>query len=218
MPLTIGVTWVPRQSETLPMTAFTFDKNAHFIIYPDGHRLPFAMPDFEQKHLGNQAGCFRHWLRVLTDLVSETDSDFVGIIPDDVRFAGPIADKATEPLQSKRDGYAALYTPAGMAMRSPRLRLGSGWCEIKGGWGKSWGGCYVFRRDVAERVISHPYIISHSINYKRNQQIDAAVPEAMHRMGLRQWMHNPSLCEHVGLTSTIGHKHSRMENPLGWNN
>ena len=216
MNLTIGVTWVPRPSETLPLTSFTFDRNAHFIIYPDGHRLPWDMSDFEQRLLGNQAGCFRHWHRVLTDLVNNTDSDFVGIIPDDVSFVNGIAEKAIEPLQTDRDGYTALYTPAGMSQRSARLRLGSGWCEIKGGWGKSWGGCYVFRRPIAERLIRHPRTIRHLNEYKRNQQIDAIVPEVMYQLGLRQWMHNPSLCEHVGLTSTIGHKHTSAEHALRW--
>ena len=216
MSLTFAVTWCPRQTETLPLTAFTFDPDIRHIIYPDGHRLPWVMDEYEQRTLGNQAGCFRHWYRVLTDLVNNTDSDYVGIIPDDVIFKEPILSKAIEPLQTDRDGYAALYTPSGMVMRSARLRLGSGWCEIRGGWGKSWGGCYVFRRSVAERIIKHPRTIRHLNEYKRNQQIDAIVPEVMYQLGLRQWMHNPSLCNHVGMTSTIGHTHTKLESALGW--
>lgn len=210
---TIGVTWVPRPDEVIHTTAFTWS-GAKFRIYPDGHHFPFQHED-EVVNLGAQVGCFRHYYRVLKDLFMNTSTPFVGIIPDDMRLMDGAVQSACDAASAKGIGYAAMYTPAGMAAMSHRLRLGTqGWYEIKGGWGKSWGGCYVFSRAVAERLIYHPFILSHHATYGKNQQIDHAIPEACHRMGLKQLMHKPSLCEHVGMTSTIGHVHSKREDAL----
>lgn len=205
--LTIGVTYYPREVETISATMQTWS-GADFIIYPDGCRF-----DFETRHpvrlLGNRAGCFRHYYRVLADLYATTDTEYIGVIPDDVVLSDDFAQKCMEGANGS--GYAAGYTPTGMSKISTLVRLGNGWIPVKGGWGKSYGGCYVYPREVVKRILSHPYIINHRDNYAPNKQIDAAIPELMHRLGLRQVMHVPSLSDHIGATSTIGHKTTIME-------
>lgn len=207
--LTIGITWVPRGAEVMPMTSQTWT-GADFIVYPDGHPLRYKVKA-DQQLLGNQVGCFKHYLRVLTDLVRNTDTPFIGIIPDDVNLAPDFARKCIEGASGAGVGYAAGYTPTGMSKITSKVKFGTGWVEIRGGWGKSYGGCYVYPRAVAERIIEHPYIRQHAETYKKNQQIDAAIPELMHRLGLKQLMHVPSLSDHIGTVSTIGHRHTGNE-------
>lgn len=207
MSLSIGVTYFPRSVETIDRTMPTWT-GAEFIIYPDGCRF-----DYQTRHhvklLGNRVGCFKHYYRVLADLVATTDTPFVGIIPDDVILATTFAAKCIDGATGS--GYAAGYTPHGMTRMSARIRIGRGWVTIRGGWGKSYGGCYVYPREVAQKILSHPYIIAHRDQYKPNKQIDAAIPELMHRLGLTQKMHVPSLADHIGHSSTLGHRATNDE-------
>lgn len=214
MTITIAVTWFPRPTEVIGQAAQTW-KGADFIIYPDCETDP-PITGHPIKHLGENVGCFRHYYRVLSDLLRNTSTDLIGIIPDDVILSDGWADKVRAAHMGHGVGYTASYTPTGMTRLSTKVRFGKGWQEVKGGWGRSYGGCYVFSRSVAQRLIYHPFILTHHATYGKNQQIDAAIPEAMHRMGLKQLMHVPSLADHIGLTSTIGHKHTVNERGLNF--
>lgn len=209
MRISIGITHVPRQSETLGQSLKSFPSGAEYIIYPDGTHAVGG----PSKCLGKRVGCFRHWHRVLADLC-ETDFDAVGIMPDDVIYNMHIWQTITPMLSEIGTGYVATYLPIGMANRYGWRR--SGWCLCNKGWASSWGGGYVFPIDVARSLIAHPYIIDHRDNYAANQQIDHAIPEAIHRMGLNQWYRYPSLLKHIGHTSTIGHRHTANEGAAGW--
>ena len=210
MKIAIGITHVPRKSETLASSLVRLPSGTEATIYPDGtHYVRQYVP---VKRLGKRVGCFRHWYRVLADLC-ETDADAVGIMPDDVNYHSKIWKTVTPKLAEKGTGYVAAFLPIGMAKR---YGWGKGWHECKGGWGTSWGGGYLFPMQVARDLLKHPFIIDHRDNYKPNQQIDHAIPEAIHRMGLKQWYHYPSLLQHIGYTSTVGHRHTKDENAAGW--
>jgi len=208
--IAIGITHVPRKVETLGKSLLTLPKGVGVTVYPDGmHTLNTSVA---VKRLGDRVGCFRHWYRVLADLC-ETDADAVGIMPDDVQYHSSVWSVITSKLAEDGTGYVAAFLPKGMA---DRYGWRQGWHECKGGWATSWGGGYVFPIAVARELIAHPYIINHRDHYAKNKQIDHAIPEAVHRMGLKQWYHYPSLLRHIGYTSTVGHKHTEAENAAGW--
>jgi len=58
--------------------------------------------------------------------------------------------------------------------------------------------------------------LNHLENYEANQQIDLAIPESVFQMGLKQMFHVPSLMNHIGHSSTIGHKHTHDNVGAGW--
>lgn len=212
MKAAIGITWFPRKVETFQTMQHSLNHD-NVTVYPDGIEFTHRT-DYPVKMLGNHKGCFKHYYRVLSDLC-DTDADIVGVFSDDVIFKGDWLTEATRMFnRNPYVGYLACYTPRGIAGKWQNKK---GWNELKGGWATSWGGAYLMRREVAVKVLNHPYIINHRDNYEKNQQIDHAIPEAMHRMGYQQFAHNPSFMKHIGLFSTLGHKHRKIDEALGWN-
>jgi hypothetical protein len=115
-------------------------------------------------------------------------------------------------------GYIALWTPIGVA---ERYKFQLGWNEVVGGWATSWGGQYVFKREVLKHILEHPFYIAHLngtldgsklFNYHPKKRIDHVIPEVVHQLGLKQLYHAPSFVQHIGYTSTLGHEHTRLEN------
>jgi hypothetical protein len=131
---------------------------------------------------------------------------------DDIIFRDNWLETALKGFDSQT-GYVACFVPQGVARR---YKWKQGFNEVQGGWDKTWGGGYIFRRELALKVLEHPFFINHRDNYAKNQQIDHAVPETIHRMGLKQKFYLPSLINHIGFTSTIGHVHRREDKGVGW--
>lgn len=203
--------WYPRKVETFHRSQSSIKYN-NVIVYPDGVDFPHRT-DFQVKMLGEHAGCFKHYYRVLEDLC-KTDSEIVGVFSDDVIYRDNWLSTAHQMFRKNPYiGYLACFTPKGIANGWQNR---SGWNELKGGWATSWGGAYLMRKEVALKVLKHPYILNHRDNYEKNQQIDHAIPEVMHRMGYLQFAHNPSLMKHIGMFSTIGHKHRKIDEALNW--
>lgn len=207
----IGIRWYPRKVETFHQSQHSI-KHKNVIIYPDGVEFPHRT-DYPVKMLGEHVGCFKHYYRVLEDLC-KTDSEIVGSFSDDVLYRNDWLSTAHQMFKKNPYiGYLACYTPKGIASGWENRK---GWNELKGGWATSWGGGYLMRKEVALKVLKHPYILNHRDNYKKNQQIDHAIPEAMHQMGYQQFANNPSLMKHIGKFSTIGHFHRKMDDALNW--
>jgi len=150
---------------------------------------------------------------VLTDLVENTDSDIVGVFADDIVYRKGWIDKATEKLHDESVGYVACYVPKGLAIRND---FKDGWNVINGGWDKIFGGGFLMRKEVAVKVLNHPFILDHLANYEKNEQIDLAVPQSMYEMGLTQLFPSPSLINHIGMRSTLNHKHHSWSKGVGW--
>jgi len=182
------------------------------IIYPDGFEFKFPTR-YEVRNLGENVGCFKHYYRVLTDLVENTNSDVVGVFADDIVYRKGWIAKATEQLKDESVGFVGCYVPNGMAIRNG---FNDGWNEINGGWATSWGGGYAMRVETAKKVLNHPFVLDHLNSYEKNQQIDHCVPEAIFQMGLRQLFPVPSFINHIGLKSTLGHKHNSWDKGAKW--
>lgn len=208
----IGITWIPRKREYFPKSIKTVDHD-NVIIYPDGYDFKFPT-QYEIRNLGSNVGCFKHYYRVLTDLVNNTDADIIGIFADDILYKPGWIEKATGKLNDESIGYVAAYVPKGLARRNGWDN--KGWYELNGGWNNVYGGGFLFRKEVALKVLEHPFILNHLNNYEKNQQIDLAIPEAINQMGLRQLFPIPSFIDHIGLASTIGHEHRAHNVGAGW--
>lgn len=207
----IGVRWYPRKQETIYRSVASIG-NHDITVFPDGVKLP-RETKYPSVYLGDNVGCFKHWYRVLEYLVQQ-DCDYVAAFSDDLVYKRNWFETVKQQIDRKDVGFVACYVPQGVANRYGWRK---GWYELNQGWAAAWGGGYIFRRDVAERLLEHQYIIDHRENYKANQQIDHAIPEAIHRMGLKQMYYCPSLIDHIGKYSTIGHSWRRMDRGYGWN-
>ena len=226
----IAMMHVPRDVETLPESRTSLGEriDATITVCVDGQHEIRCLPIIETaftvrsamvlyKQFKEQLGCFRHYARCLGWLVDQSkEGDIVAVLPDDLIYIdGVDIQKSIEKaLTPDLVGYCAVYTPKELGRRN-RWKFG-GWQPVSGGWDSSYGGGYFFRREVAEKVLGHPFFIDHRDNYERNQQIDHCIPEVIHRLGLKQLFHVPSLSKHIGLTSTIGHEHTEAEEPWGW--
>ena len=207
MNVKIGVMWYPRKEETFKQMEQSI--GLPFTVYPDYDTFAHNTVN-EIKHLGGNVGCFKHYYRVLAD-ICKSEAEYVAVFSDDILFRQDWLNTVVAGL--KEDvGFVACYVPNELKRR---FRWSQGWYEVKGGWDKTYGGGYVFRRETALKILEHPFIINHRDNYAKNQQIDHAIPEAVHRMGLKQMFYVPSLIKHIGYTSTIGHKHTHRED-VGW--
>lgn len=208
MSIKIGVMWYPRKVEVFHKMKQSI--GVDFTVYPDYET--FKHQHESVKHLGGNVGCFKHYYRVLADLCN-SDADYVAVFSDDVEYRLGWVDIALEKLQEDNLGFVSCYVPREI---KHRFRLRNGWTKINKGWAGTYGGGYVFKRDVAQKILEHPFVIKHRDNYKKNQQIDHAIPQAVYEMGLDQWFYVPSLMNHIGYSSTIGHTHHNGNVGAGW--
>lgn len=200
--------WYPRKKETFPKMEKSIGHP--FTVYPDYDTFPHKTSN-EVKFLGGNVGCFKHYYRVLEDLC-KSDAEYVVVLSDDILFADNWIDIAVSGL--KEDvGFVAMYVPNELRRRFKWQK--DGWYEVKGGWDKTYGGGYAYRRETALKMLEHPFMINHRDNYEKNQQIDHCIPEVSHRMGLKQMFYCPSLLKHIGYESTLGHVHTFREE-VGW--
>ena len=142
MKTTIGITWIPRSREYFAKSIKTVDHDS-VIIYPDGFDL-IHPTTYAVRRLGDNVGCFKHYYRVLEDLVNNTDADVVGVFADDILYKKGWIQKATEKLTDESVGYVACYTPKGLAIRN---KFKGGWNQINGGWDSIFGGGFLIDRD-----------------------------------------------------------------------
>jgi hypothetical protein len=217
----IAMMHVPRDVETLPEAyESVLDKFTHtevFISVDGPHDIGTGGHTMLVEKYVSQLGCFKHYARTLRELVNGSkDGDIVGVLPDDLVFKYNIEVQKTieQALNPDLVGYCAVYTPRELGRRN-KWKNG-GWQPVAGGWDSSYGGGYFFRREVAQKVLEHPFFINHRDNYEANQQIDHCIPQVMHELGLKQLFHVPSLSKHIGMTSTIGHVHTEAEDAWGW--
>lgn len=188
-----------------------YNGKIHIFAEPDIDLL-YLDPLFSVHRNETKLGCFGNYNRALTWMVENSEAEYIAVLGDDFdwkRATFIMAEQAVKRLNKL--GYAALYTPQGVGIR---WKLQGGWQEINLGWGNTWGGNYVFKKDVAKQIIDHPYYQKHLETYKKNEQVDHCIPEVIHQLGLNQYFHTPSFCDHIGKISTIGHQHT--QNERGW--
>lgn len=210
MSVKIGVMWYPRQEETIYRSVASIGEH-DITVFPDGVKMT-KDTKYPSVQLGDNVGCFRHYYRVLEYLVNQ-GSEYVAVFSDDVAYKHNWFDVVKQKIDKKNVGFVAGYVPVGLAQRYGWRK---GWYELNLGWAGAWGGGYVFKREVAEKLLQHPFILNHRDNYEKNQQIDHAIPEAIFQMGLKQLYYCPSLMNHIGRTSTIGHEWRQIDKGYGW--
>lgn len=213
----LAIRYFPREEETIQTSVDSLRKAGYtgkLIVFADGHSPPLKDDNVDVRVLP-WLGCFKNYDRALQTLIRESDKPYIAALGDDILYRNNFLNFAKEIIDFPKIGYLAMYTPVGVGRRHKWNKHEVGWKEIKGGWSASYGGGYLFNKEVAKRIVKANYYQKHLATYKANQQIDRAIPQTVHELKLRQFFHVPSLLKHIGVTSTIGHVHTKDEDDFG---
>ena len=203
------ITWAiitaPRTEQTISRTLNSLRsvgvrEVVHIFAEPDAHipKDPLIKVHWPDK----KYGCFKNWARAL-ETITGTNT-YVCILSDDFVFSARLL-KYIDRIPDGKWGAYSLYTVENYNVYIDRDKFG--WHELKRGWAEV-GGNYIFRSDLAQKIIESEAYINHRDNYEPNQQIDSFVGLWMINNHLSCWYHNPSGSEHIGQdVSTLGHEH-----------
>lgn len=156
--------------------------------------------------LDHNRGAFRNYDRATRELTRGAGiHDHIVALQDDMV---PCAEALAITLRAVGQNPSAvhvLYTPE---QNIPHERRGdNGWVQINPGWG-GWGGLFVVPVRVAVEMVEHDFWVNHRNTYEPNKQTDACTFETLRLMGVPIFTHVPSLFQHIGINSTVGHTHN----------
>lgn len=187
----------------------------HVFAEPDTHFIEHPFIEVHQN--SEKMGCFKNFDQAYEYLINNGDSKYILVLSDDMKYKSGWIKKAVAIADGlTKFGYVALYTPKGLKWafeNNPQNEV----IKLNRGWGKGgWGGLYLMTRESAKKILSHKFYQDHKENYRENQQFDECIKETCFQLELDQYYINPSLFDHVGETSTIGHEHRSMDKGLNY--
>lgn len=205
--LSVGVITAPRPLSTLPQTLAEL-RRAGFpqpvrVFAEPGAPVP-ADPSLVVCRNATRLGLWGNWRAAAHHLLAETDTPFVLLCEDDVRFArcaAPALQHAMDTLPRRGWGYASLYTPR----RNLNWTDGAcGWRPFAVGAG-TWGAlAWCFTRAGLAALLDSKAVRGHA----HPEGTDTVVSLAANELGLTCYTHAPSLADHTGGdNSTHGHRH-----------
>jgi hypothetical protein len=218
----VGVTTVPaRRGDLLPRTLESM-MLARFPpprLFVDGE----VDPGIWRREFGLEVTCrwpairtAGSWVLALTELLlRDPTADRYAVVQDDVLFCRNVRhylDACPYPQGGGEDVRAGRVIPCGdgagywslFTGHAPNERLAanqSGWVRSdQRGRGAL---AYVFSREVAISLLSCGHLLRRADHPKRGwRAIDGGVSEAARQVGLTEWIHAPSLCQHLGAESS----------------
>ena len=145
-------------------------------------------------------GGFGNWRHAITSLLASDDSPWLLVVQDDAIWAPGSANKLHAEATARRDLRTGFLSPYVTSKDVPSGSV-EGWNECRSGW-YLWGALALcIPRDAARELLQHPRFVEHG----GSQQVDAVVAASMLDLGRPSYVHVPSLVDHVGETSTLGH-------------
>jgi len=208
--IAIAMTTAPRPHPTLiralaSLRGAGFSEDVHLFAEPGtlARRLhPSAEHDRTIVHVNSsRRGCFGNWKQAITQLLLKTEARWLLVVQDDAIWAPGSADilrAQTSVRQASRTGFLSPYVTDKDAVESAFV---DGWNECRIGW-TFWGAiAFCVERTAAAELLRHPRFAQH----QGTQQVDAVVAASMLDLARPSFVHVPSLVDHVGNTSTVGH-------------
>lgn len=189
-------TLLPRTLESLRLAQFP--KPRLFIDGPT-HIIASHLEGYPKTFRGDNIGVPGNWhLTLLELMIREPHTDMYAIFQDDL-IAYRNLREYLERVQCPSDGYLNLYTWPDNAKRA-NGRTGFYKSNQRGKGAVA----LVFNRKVAETLVGHPHMLKkHTCARKSKQAVDGAIVTATNQAGLFEYVHNPSLVQHLGLQSTM---------------
>lgn len=145
-------------------------------------------------------GCFHNWGHALTYLLTQTVAPWLLVVQDDAVWipgAAEVLCAGAIDRMNLRTGFLSPY----VTTQDVPPGATNGWSECRSGWDLCGALAFCLPRDAAQDLLGHSRFIRHS----KDQQVDAVVAASMLDLGRPSYVHVPSLVDHVGTTSTLGH-------------
>jgi hypothetical protein len=226
-----GVTTVPgRLKDLLPRTldslaAAGFDRPRLFV---DGEgRLPDRHEHLEITWRWPALRAYGNWILALAELyIREPTSRYYALFQDDVVAASGlrqylercgVPERCYLNLYCSADNYRLSLTDAsGRPHASPLRGWFAGNQKGRGALG------LVFTGEGVRALLTHPNMVDRPMDaMKGHQNIDGAISTSLiEKSGYTELIHVPSLLQHTGAVSAIGHKVGLRESPCwrgdGW--
>lgn len=225
-----GVTTVKdRLSDLLPMTLYSlklagFDSPRLFLDGDDGSRLPrdWTYPITTRVP---RIRTYGNWILGLAELfIREPAADRYAMFQDDFVTYRNLR-RYLEQSPYPHHGYLNLYTFPSNQDIAPLDSAGHarvGWYEsrelengpIRNGKKQQTGRgavALVFNRDAVLTLLQHQHIVERPMDSTYgHRRIDGGIVTAMNKAGWREYVHNPSLVQHIGKVSSMGSKPHRQ--------
>jgi hypothetical protein len=204
MKIAIGMITAPRTTPTIErsiasLRAAGFDEGLHVFAEPDA----FVPAGVTVTRNPTKLGCYSNWRKALEGLVA-TNAEHVLLLQDDVVWSAGAAAIVREKLAATPAGLVSPYaSPVCVPGRKYRERYpgryGEGWTETNRGRG-FWGALALgFPLATAKALLACPKFLE----YREQVQVDVLLGRCMIDLGLPTWVFLPSLCDHVGVESTV---------------
>jgi hypothetical protein len=202
-----------RRDSTLPETLLSlrqagFDTPILFVDGPENEM--FWRFGLEIVNRSTNLRSFANWHLTLLELYSRNPwANFYAIFQDDFVCCPNLKEYLTK-CQYPEKGYLNLLT----FMENEVIVSGNehlGWHEAtKGRSGRQKGRgavALVFDHQAVEALLSNGYLVTRTRDSARGHKaIDGAVVECMNNAGWTEYVHNPSLIQHIGIESSMGNK------------
>lgn len=207
MTLAIAMTTAPRRRPTLrasleSLRAAGFSEDVHLFAEPgtfDVLPRPGDTRTIVHDH-PTKRGCFGNWKRAVQHLLSTTSAPWILVVQDDTIWAPGSADLLRTQMIAREGVRTGVLSPY-VTGKDVLPTFVDGWNECRIGW-TFWGAlAFAMPRDAASDLLRHPRFARH----RGPQQVDAVVATSMLDMRRPTYVHVPSLVDHVGDTSTVGH-------------
>lgn len=145
-------------------------------------------------------GCYRNWRCALTYLVVQESTPWIMIVQDDAVWQPLSASALYAAIAARQDLRTGFLSPYVTKSDVPTNSV-DGWNECRSGWNLCGALALCMKREVAQTLLDHPRFAQHT----SNEHVDSVVAQSMIDLDLPSYVHVPSLVDHVGRTSTIGH-------------
>jgi len=208
----VGITTAPRRQPTLSQSLRSLAVagwDSPIIFAEPGSRIPNEFRSLTVVRRQTKFGAWPNFIVGLTELVmTQPDADAYFMVQDDTLFCRNTRHYLEHSLWPDRHtGAVSLHTPSHQV---PEDNSGTGFFPKKVGWG-AWGAmAFIFPNAAARALLRHPEVINHRSRGPGEGlcNVDSVVGHWCNIAGLQYVLHNPSLTQHIGLTTTLWSKDS----------
>lgn len=201
----VGVTTAPREQCMLAVTLASLAgagwHEPRLFIEP-GVTLPVGAESLARSHRDQRLGAFPNFYLALAELVlREPHADAYLMCQDDILASAGARGYLEELLwPAGQIGVVSLFCASHLAAGRP-----AGLYRDQGAWQAFGAQAYVFPAAAARRVITTQEVLEHRLTgpAEGRKNIDSVVGQWCRREGLGYWLHEPSLVQHIGETSTL---------------
>jgi len=199
----VGVTTAPRKQGTLARTLQSLADAGwrEAYLFADG---PVDPPRIERLKLttirrNTSSGIYANWLLAALELwLRHPTAQRLLLIQDDTVFCRGVREYL-ERSPLPKDGLISLYTARGRDAKSDGFHAVAP--RLSGMGALAW----VFTPAILHALLADKQFLAHRLSKKGHKHIDTAVAHHCIRRRVPQYHHTPSLAQHIGDTSTVGH-------------